>query len=52
MYVYILSEKNEYGNLYTVGFYKPNGEFSPESDHSSKDDAVKRVNYLNGGKNA
>ena len=45
MYVYILSEPN----LYTVGFYKPDGKWMPESDWSDKEDAAKRVNYLNGG---
>ena len=45
MYVYIKSEPG----LWTVGFYKPNGEWEPESDHSTKEDAVERVHYLNGG---
>jgi hypothetical protein len=34
---------------YTVGFYSPDGEWHPESDHASGDDAAKRVHYLNGG---
>lgn len=52
MYVYIESESwVENGiryHLYTVGFYKPDGSFYPESDHDNKDSAAKRVAYLNG----
>jgi hypothetical protein len=44
-WVYIKTESS----LWTVGFYKPDGRFEPESDHSSPDDAAKRVSYLNGG---
>lgn len=47
-YVYIQSEPQ----LWTVGFYKPNGEWESDSDHSSKEDAAARVHYLNGGKDA
>jgi hypothetical protein len=35
--------------LWTVGFYKPDGEFEPQSEHDSEHDASKRVHYLNGG---
>jgi len=35
--------------LWTVGFYNPDGEFITDSDHDSKEDAAKRVHYLNGG---
>lgn len=45
MYVYIKSEQY----LWTVGFYTPNGEWIPESDHNNRDDAMARVHYLNGG---
>ena len=45
MWVYIKSETG----LYTVGFYKPDGEWVSESDHDYQSDAVDRVNYLNGG---
>ena len=45
-YVYIKSEKR----LWTVGFYGPNDEWVPESDHDSQDQAAERVHYLNGGK--
>ena len=53
MYVYIESENWTDKNgikryLYTVGFYKPDGRFEPESDHSDKDSAASRVHYLNG----
>jgi hypothetical protein len=39
MYVYINSEPG----LYTVGFYKPDGKWEPESDHGSKKEAADRV---------
>ncbi len=45
MYVYIRSESQ----LWTVGFYGPNGKWNPESDHDSEEEAAKRVHYLNGG---
>jgi hypothetical protein len=45
MYVYIRSEPG----LWTVGFYAPNGEWRPESDHDSEDKAAARVHWLNGG---
>jgi len=45
MYVYIQTE-NE---LWTVGFYSPNGKWNPESDHTTKNSAASRVHYLNGG---
>jgi len=44
-YVYIRSEPQ----LWTVGFYDPDGKFVPESDHDSTEAAAQRVNYLNGG---
>jgi len=46
MYVYIESEHN----LWTVGFYSPDGEWHPDSDHETRESAAKRVHYLNGGK--
>lgn len=49
MYIYIESEHNSEGSLWTVGFYKPNGEWNPESDHDTKESAAERVHYLNGG---
>lgn len=45
MYVYIQSEPS----LYTVGFYKPDGKWEPDSDHSTRVSATERVHYLNGG---
>lgn len=49
-YVYILSEHGNYGDLWTVGFYKPDGTWVPESDHDRKEKAAARVHYLNGGR--
>jgi hypothetical protein len=46
MYVYIKSEQY----VWTVGFYKPNGEWVAESDHETRESAANRVHYLNGGK--
>lgn len=48
MYVYLRSEPN----LWTVGHYAPGGEWVPESDHDNRDDAAKRVAWLNGGRDA
>jgi len=47
MYVYIRSEPQ----LYTVGFYKPNGEWEPDSDHATVEAARSQVILLNGGTN-
>jgi hypothetical protein len=44
-YVYIKSEPN----LYTVGFYRPDGCWEPESDWRRSEDAAEQVHYLNGG---
>lgn len=44
-YVYLKSEPN----LYTVGFYNPAGEWVPESDCDTAEEAAARVHYLNGG---
>lgn len=46
MYVYIQSEPG----LFTVGFYAPTGKWIPESDHNEKEEAAKRVAFLNGQK--
>ena len=45
MYVYLNSEHG----LWTVGFYRPDGKWEPESDHPSSDAAAARVAFLNGG---
>lgn len=47
MYVYIQTEPA----LWTVGFYAPNGEWYPESDHDNPNSAAERVAWLRGGKN-
>ena len=44
MYVYVNSEPG----LWTVGFYKPDGRWEPESDHAICEEAAKRVAWLNG----
>lgn len=44
MYVYIRSESD----LWTVGFYRPDGVWVPESDHDTPDRAAERVAWLNG----
>lgn len=44
-YVY----RSNRGDPFTVGFYKPDGTWEPESDHSTAEEAAKRVHYLNGG---
>ena len=45
MYVYIKSEPN----LWTVGFYSPDGAWHSESDCATKEAAAEQVHYLNGG---
>lgn len=49
-YVYILTENEPTHKLYTVGFYDPDGKFITDSDHNNREDAAKRVAYLNGSK--
>jgi len=46
MYVYIKSEPT----LWTVGFYRPDGAWEPESDHDTKEGAAERVHWLNGSR--
>ncbi|KKK59793.1 hypothetical protein LCGC14_3030810 [marine sediment metagenome] len=36
-------------SLWTVGFYKPNGTWVPESDYGSPEEAAGRVILLNRG---
>lgn len=36
-------------NLFTVGFYAPDGKWEPESDYPTREAAAERVHYLNGG---
>lgn len=45
MYVYQKSEPQ----LWTVGFYTPDGKWIAESDYNLKEDAAERVHWLNGG---
>lgn len=45
MYVYIKTEQY----LWTVGFYNPDNEFITDSDHNDREEAAKRVHWLNGG---
>lgn len=53
MWVYV---KVRGESLWTVGFFGhpdadfPRGEWYTDSDHSSKDEAARRCNYLNGGR--
>lgn len=46
MWVYRRTEPQ----LYTVGFYDPQGVWCPESDHDTREQAADRVHWLNGGK--
>lgn len=46
-HVYIRSDTN----LWTVGFYSPDGKWNPESDHESIESAAERVSFLNGAIN-
>lgn len=45
-YVYINSELN----LWTVGFYSPDGRWHSDSNHDSQQKAAKRVSWLNGSR--
>jgi hypothetical protein len=45
MWVYIPTEPG----LFTVGFYDPDGEWHPDVDYNSREEAAKRVAFLNGG---
>lgn len=48
MYVYVHSEHSSDHDLYTVGFYDPTGKWHSESDHADREEAAKRVAFLNG----
>jgi len=58
-YVYIrpyFTEKRDdgtkrriYDDCFIVGFYDPTGEWHAESDHATREQAAKRVAFLNGG---
>jgi hypothetical protein len=47
-WVYIQTE----ARLWTVGFYDPTGEWHTDSDHDNREEAAKRVAWLNGSKGA
>lgn len=36
--------------IWQVGFYDPDGDWKPVSEHDSPEEAAARVSYLNGGK--
>lgn len=44
MYYYIKSEPS----LWTVGCDDPNGKWHADSDHNNREEAAKRVAWLNG----
>lgn len=45
MYVYVYDGYD----CWTVGFYRPDGKFEPDSDHKTPEAAAERVHWLNGG---
>lgn len=45
-WVYVKSKGEE---LWTVGFYKPDGKWEAEGDYSTSEAAADRVHFLNGG---
>ncbi len=46
MYVYLKSKGEP---VWTTGFYAPDGEWMPEHDCKSEDEAARRAAWLNGG---
>lgn len=44
MWVYTRTEQQ----LWTVGFFAPDGEWQTDSDHTEQEEAAKRVAFLNG----
>lgn len=44
VWVYVRSD----AQLWTVGFFDPNGTWHTDSDHSTRESAAKRAHYLNG----
>ena len=47
MYVYKQTEFSPYC-LFTVGYYDPKGNWTPESDHDTAEKAAERTAWLNG----
>lgn len=48
MYVYLETQSN----LWTVGFFTPDGSWEPEKDCGSAEEAAERVAWLNGSQGA
>ena len=46
-WVYVKSTDEH--NLWTVGFFAPDGKWHPETDWTTSAKAAKRVHWLNGG---
>ena len=44
-YVYVRSEQG----LWTTGFYAPDGTWNADKDFTDREEAAKRVHWLNGG---
>lgn len=44
-WVYINSETN----IWTVGFYSPDGRWHADTNHDNHESAQRQVHYLNGG---
>jgi hypothetical protein len=51
-WIFKQTERHEFGGLWTVGYYTPDGEWHPESDHDTAEAAAERVHWLNGGATA
>ena len=43
-YVYLRSEPG----LFTVGFFDPSGKWHPDNDYNDREEAARRVAWLNG----
>jgi hypothetical protein len=56
MYVYLRSEtageddQGSWDDLWTVGFYDPQGKWHPERDCATEEEAAERVAWLNGSR--
>lgn len=46
MYVY---QKSPGVDVWTVGFFRPDGKWEPESDRPTAERAAARIHWLNGG---
>lgn len=45
-WVYVYSRLDD---LYTTGFYDPEGKWQPDRDCPTREEAAQRVHWLNGG---